>query len=490
MSALGLKYLVCLALAAAFCLPSQAAWALGHKLEPSPTEREILAGLKGKAPGEIVFASRRDGYFSLYRMDADGTGLLRLSSGRFDEMRPHFVRNGQKLIFESNRERIKQVWMSDPDLGNARRLSPQGQREHFHGASEDGTMVLVRAGDQPTDYILRFPENGEELRVDFSGIKANKGWLDAMLAPDGKRLGFLFRPQGGGQLEDGVYFGDLGEKGRVSNPRKVSDGCMVGWRPDSGAFLTCRTTHGGSDMWLVTPDGKRERITTKANWDYWPAFSPDAQWVVWGASPMDQHDHVTGNYEIYIMPLKGGKPARLTFHTASDRDPVWRLGKTATVGHARRRRYEGEYFSHEPAQVLEDDSASQGRAALTRRQGQGGLVLWGQYDRLPAGEYEAGFVIKLDKVSGDGPVARLDVAHRQGSRVLASREIRADDLPPGLYHRVELPFTLERAAEDLECRVNFFPGGADLYVDYVEITPAEAGLAAYFGDLLRKAFLD
>lgn len=466
-----------------------AALALGQPLPPGPAERQALERVRGKLSGEIVFASRRDGKWRLYAVAADGGGLRRLSTLPANERRPYFCLKGSQLFFQSDRGGLVQVWRANPDLSQARLVSPAGRAEWLHGVSEDGKRLLVRTGDQPGDYLLRFLDSGREVRVDFPGWGARAGWVDAVLAPDGRRLGVLFQPQGGGQAESGVYAMEVDDQGRLRASRPVSDGCMVGWRPDSQAFLTARRTPAGTSLWLAQPDGHKERLSEGRQWEYWPAFSPDGQYIVYGASPSDQHDSDTGNYEIYIRRVDGGEPLRLTFHSAPDVEPAWgaRAGAPAAAQAAGAELiYEAEDYRHPPGQVREDGQASGGKAVVVSRQAPAGDIIYGQYDYLPAGRYLARFRLKLAEVRGQGPVARLDVA-KSGGQTLASRQVRPQDLKDGGYQELEVAFELAREDKDLECRVAFLPGVADLYIDRISIAPAPQGLGDYFKRLWRKS---
>lgn len=329
------------------------ALALGQPLNPSPGERQALERARGKLPGQIVFASRRDGKWRLYAVAADGGGLRRLSNLPANERRPYFAQKGNQLYFQSDRNGLTQVWRARPDLGQAQLVSPAGRAEWLHGVSEDGKRLLVRTGDRPGDYLLRFLDSGREVRLDFPG------WVDAVLAPDGRGLGVLSQPRDGGQPEQGVYAMEVDDEGRLRQSRPVSD-------------------------------GYKERLSEGRQWEYWPAFSPDSQYIVFGASPSDQHDSDTGNYEIYVHRAQGGEPLRLTFHSAPDVEPAWGAG-------------------------------------------------------APAG------------------------------------------LKDGGYQELKLPFELGRETKDLECRVAFLPGVAELHIDRISVSPAPQGLGGYFQRLWRKA---
>ncbi len=471
-------------------LAAGAAWAFAP-LAPAPAETRALAGLKGRARGEIVFTSRRDGPWRLYRINADGTGLARLSRGRANERRPLWIKDGAELVFQSDRAGVDQVWLAGPDLSGARPLSPPGRAEWLQGVSADGSRLLVRTGGGPRDYLLRLLPAGRDLPVDFSALGVEGGWLDAILSPDGQRLAALYDPRRGGRGRRGVYVMELavGDGGaRARAPRAASDGCGAGWAPDSRSFLTCRTVHGGSDLWLAGLDGGLTRVTSRKNWDYFPAFGPDGSWIAWAASPLDQHDHGTGNYELYVRPLKGGEPVRLTFHSAPDQDPAWRARRGPPLPSAgASRHYEAELHTRGPRYVRADPTASGGRAAFAGPDAPAGALVYGQYDTLPPGRYRAVFRLRLQRPA---PAARvsIDVAVEGGRRVLARAELSGAELPVGAYGEKRLEFTLERPVRDLELRVDPAPGQKALWVDFVAVEEAPPGLGGYLLRLMEKAF--
>ncbi|MBI3716028.1 MAG: PD40 domain-containing protein [Betaproteobacteria bacterium] len=61
------------------------------------------------------------------------------------------------------------------------------------------------------------------------------------------------------------------------------------------------------DLWRTGPDGgAAQRLTTHASEETNPAISPDGRWLAFSA-------RYEGPQEIYVMPLAGGAPRRLTF---------------------------------------------------------------------------------------------------------------------------------------------------------------------------------
>jgi hypothetical protein len=475
-----IKYLPLLLLAICLASPAPLALAFGQPLQPDSDETKALHGLRERVRGEIVFASRRQGNWRLYRMDADGSNLAELSQGEANYRWPLFVLGGKKLIFSSDQAGPMQIYIAEPDMTKAKRLSPKGQAEMFHGLTADGRIMLVAKQENPQGYVLRYLDGGREVPVDFSAHGMKKGWLGADLSPDGRKIAYLFKAQGpSGQPGREVFMMDMDpSSGKASNPRQISDGCYTVWREDSRALLTCRFTlfrgAPGTTIWLAGPKGPQRKVSSKFGWNYFPAFGPEGKWLAWAASPITQKSDHTGNYEIYLQPLNGGDPVRLTFHSAPDVSPTWRAQRDMPTD-KRGLVYQADDFARQPGQVVAEPEASNGKAVLGRRQGKSGHLVYGQYDKLPAGSYRALFRIQTKGAGQDGLLAELDATTDLGAKVLAKRQVRVDELVPGRYQEFEISFQSSQPLEGLELRVGFHSGVADLYVDHIRLQRVGGG---------------
>ena len=66
------------------------------------------------------------------------------------------------------------------------------------------------------------------------------------------------------------------------------------------------------DLWIANRDGKGvRRLTSDIGIEWSPVFSPDGQSIAFSA----QYE---GNTDVYIMPVEGGIPERLTWHPSDD----------------------------------------------------------------------------------------------------------------------------------------------------------------------------
>ncbi|MGP8033670.1 MAG: PDZ domain-containing protein [Steroidobacteraceae bacterium] len=72
----------------------------------------------------------------------------------------------------------------------------------------------------------------------------------------------------------------------------------------------------GGDIWVTDRQGQHpERLTMHAS-AYAPRFSPDGQWIAYSGT-------YSGNTDVYVIPVSGGQPRRLTFHPSRDEVDGW-----------------------------------------------------------------------------------------------------------------------------------------------------------------------
>ncbi|HEX6333309.1 MAG TPA: PDZ domain-containing protein, partial [Flavisolibacter sp.] len=77
----------------------------------------------------------------------------------------------------------------------------------------------------------------------------------------------------------------------------------------------------GSDVWVASKDGSRpHRITINSDVEFNPVISPDGKWIAFSGN-------YDGNIDVYVVPVHGGNPRRLTYHPGSDVVRGWSGGR-------------------------------------------------------------------------------------------------------------------------------------------------------------------
>ena len=79
------------------------------------------------------------------------------------------------------------------------------------------------------------------------------------------------------------------------------------------------------DIWVVNEDGSNpQRITINTAREVNPRFSPDGRWIAFSSNRY-------GNNDVFIVPVAGGAPRRLTYHTGNDEVVDWTLDSKNVV---------------------------------------------------------------------------------------------------------------------------------------------------------------
>jgi len=124
--------------------------------------------------------------------------------------------------------------------------------------------------------------------------------------------------------------------------------------------------------------------------------------------------------------------------------------------------------NHQTGAAVQDPDASGGAAwqVVPGTHSPDPCAVYGPYLELPAGNYVAFVRLKLPEPVDDDVLCRLDGVVRNGTAMLAVKDVYSGDLTPGRYQLVPLPIAYRDGR--LECRV-FWTGLAELRVDCVQL---------------------
>ncbi len=247
---------------------------------------------------KIVFVSTRDGIPEIFVMDADGSNVRRLTQtagestmklnrARPDEgsSNPAWSPDGSKIVFGSNRDGKREIYVMDADGSNVRRLT------HTPG---EGT------GSGTPDW-----------------------------SPDGKKIAFVSGPKDWTEVEIYVMDADGSHVQRLTNTPGRHN-WTPRWSPD-GKRIVFRSNRSGDpknenagEIYVMNADGSDVRQLTRYGFAAArPGWSPDGKRIVFTSS---HHAKSTGDkddFEIYVMDADGTNVRRLTFNKHFDSHPAW-----------------------------------------------------------------------------------------------------------------------------------------------------------------------
>jgi TolB protein len=237
----------------------------GHLLWTAMTAALLLAGCGGEqrssSSGRIAF----DNFDDVWAIDADGSGLARLTHSAAHEFDPSWSPDGSQIAYRSERSGNPEIWVMDADGSGQRRLT-EGLSPAW---SPDGSLIAF-SGREGLSLIR---PDGTGLRV----LPHTEGGEYPSWSPDGSRIAFNSNLTG-----DHVMYIVRADGSSVVDLSRVGEGWQVDWSPDGRSILfTSHRDHQDNytDVYVMRPDGSGVRRLTHDS-SYTPAWSPDGHHIV------------------------------------------------------------------------------------------------------------------------------------------------------------------------------------------------------------------
>ncbi len=433
------------------------AWGYGQPLNLTPAEKQALDDAKGHVPGEVVFSSLRDGKWRLFRIDADGTNLSRLSLGPANYTAPRFIHAGQHLIYHSDENGLSQIFMSAPDMKNPVLLSPLEQEERFAGMAYNNLMLVYRPAVY--SHFLRPLSKGPEIRLLLpEALSKIEHKLTLELAPSGRRI--VATSYAEDNQPGTMFLLNLNPlTGHTSLQRELGKGDYVSWRGDSEALVFVHAANSamtpGTAIWFWEEGGHSQQLSDDSSWNIDTGFALNGPGLVWSKAPLFTRDPASGRYDIWLQ-RENGLTLRLTQHTAPDRHPTWRPQTGAPQHQGVDFIYDARAASTFRGIALPDPDSPGRRSLESAPNVEVGLLLNTEPEVVPPGWYQARFRIKLPDAASlppSLPVARLEVAYHSGQKVVAESTLLAGNFTGPGYNLFPLQFKLDQLIMGLELRL-------------------------------------
>jgi TolB protein len=259
--------------------------------------------------GKLAFVSRRDGNSEIYVMNADGSGLRNLTRTPSADRDPAWSPDGRAIAFVQEcmprpgdprwRCGATYLYVVNADGSGLRRLTTV--RGHALTPSWSADRKTIRYGG----YLVNADGSGRK-KLHESRIWTGRNIaLDGVWSPDGQRIAAVSVANSPARARP-TKLGLWVTNADGSNARRVAAKATEGdpaWSPD-GRRIAFRGLGIGvnSDLYVVNADGSGlRRLTRNAAKLRWFAWSPDGRTIAF-----------LRNGEVYIVNADGSGERRLT----------------------------------------------------------------------------------------------------------------------------------------------------------------------------------
>jgi Tol biopolymer transport system component len=182
---------------------------------------------------KIVLKRAGSGEYAIWVMNADGSGLVRLTDEVYDHSDPTFTPDGKHILYASQKGGYSAIWIMNADGSDQRRLTRAGLEAASPDVSPDGSHVVFGQGGDPSK-----PASIYTMGIDGSSITrlTDPGCCNHDGLPkyssDGKQIVYL--TDRNYPLLDGMEIYEMNADG--TNQSQVTSNLTLGGWPDSPYF--------------------------------------------------------------------------------------------------------------------------------------------------------------------------------------------------------------------------------------------------------------
>lgn len=271
----------------------------------------LATGEPGYAASRLLFVSNG----VLYRMDADGAALARVSDAGATTFSPTWDQSGTRAVYTELYDGWGRIVVHGIVGGSKRTVAPTGQHLNYTAAvSPDGSLLAFsRSAEEGTDiYRYNLARDCCLERLTVGRFSDN---LSPTFSPDGRQIAFVSTRAGGQQIyvmsADGTgqeLFApfDYGVTGNSNAPE---------WSPDGTQVAFHRDVMGSPQIFLMDVRSRVVRQLTSFGRNEDPTWAPDGRHLAFVSNR-------TRRRQLWVIDIESGRVRQLT--TVGDaRLPAW-----------------------------------------------------------------------------------------------------------------------------------------------------------------------
>src|SRR5438034_1052892 len=242
----------------------------------APTSSDLVA--TESPQGRIAFVSERDGNAEIYVMNADGSGVTRLTDNPAVDRNPAWWPDSSRILFESSRDGIGELYAMNPDGGGVTRLTIDSSRAMLPaGCGNRIAFASDRRFPPFTEiYVMNADGTGVTRLTTNNTFSEYPGW-----SPSCDRIVYNYDP-GGSDASIVIMNADGSNSNNVAGGGGSGQNRHPAWSPDGTriAFASDRDTPGSFEIYVLYTDGSGRqptRLTVNSAYHIYdfPAWSLD-----------------------------------------------------------------------------------------------------------------------------------------------------------------------------------------------------------------------
>lgn len=216
----------------------------------------------------LIFSAKLDNYWQLFMANADGTGMVQITTGSYHNKNGMLSPDGSRIVFVSERDSNPEIYIMGVNGSNAQRLTNNPAWEDDPVWSPDGQWIAFESKREGRTDIYRMRVNGSNIQRLTSGGESN---TTPAYSPDGRNIAFEHKENG--HLQIYVMNAEGGAERRITF--EGIDNQRPTWSPDSKqiACTSARTEQNiiQDAIWIFDVDGNApsRRISAYGSIDAW-----------------------------------------------------------------------------------------------------------------------------------------------------------------------------------------------------------------------------
>lgn len=212
----------------------------------SSNQRDGYLGLAYGADNRIFYTSLVDGALAVKSVSAAGGNPTQILVANLEPRQLVATPDGSFVIFSSSQNGRRNLWRMNADGKNLQRLT-DGTRDEFPVVSPDGKSVIYNSMIGSQWSCWRVPVEGGQAEKVVHAIL-----FRPQVSSDGKLIAGYYRPEENAKAQFATFaFGGDVPLQTVPIPPSVKFGSLFSWTPDGKGLAVIDTRNGIENLWTL-----------------------------------------------------------------------------------------------------------------------------------------------------------------------------------------------------------------------------------------------